>query len=287
MPKENMEQEGEGSLDFTMKIAERSEQELLPLKEDLAEWLSRVLKENITADNFMDRLENGVLVCKLAQIMQAAAGNVPKNGRSVKPLAPFAFKFHQNAKAGTFFARDNAAHFLQWCREIKVQDSVLFESDGLVLQRQPREVILCLLDVARVAADYGIEPPKLVKLEKEIDDEIAAEGAKKPELKLAVKKDKKVAKATSIDAEVARLSAKYGIRIERIKEGRYVVDGKINIFVRILRNHVMVRVGGGWDTLEHFLSRHDPNKVGRILTSTPHSCAHHHQLAGVACSAST
>lgn len=28
----------------------------------------------------------------------------------------------------------------------------------------------------------------------------------------------------------------------------------------------MVRVGGGWDTLEHFLSRHDPNKVGRILT---------------------
>lgn len=100
--------------------------------------------------------------------------------------------------------------------------------------------------------------------------------AKKPELKLAVKKDKKVAKATSIDAEVERLSAKYGIRIERIKEGRYVVDGKINIFVRILRNHVMVRVGGGWDTLEHFLSRHDPNKVGRILTSTPHSCAHHH-----------
>lgn len=199
-----MEQEGEGSLDFTMKIAERSEQELLPLKEDLAEWLSRVLQENITADNFMDRLENGVLVCKLAQIMQAATRNVPKNGRSVKPLASFTFKFHQNAKAGTFFARDNAAHFLQWCRQIKVQDSVLFESDGLVLQRQPREVILCLLDVGRVAADYGIEPPKLVKLEKEIDDEIAAEVAKKPELKLAVKKDKKVAKATSIDAEVTK-----------------------------------------------------------------------------------
>ena len=28
----------------------------------------------------------------------------------------------------------------------------------------------------------------------------------------------------------------------------------------------MVRVGGGWDTLEHFISRHDPNKIGRILT---------------------
>jgi len=28
----------------------------------------------------------------------------------------------------------------------------------------------------------------------------------------------------------------------------------------------MVRVGGGWDTLEHFISRHDPNKIGKILT---------------------
>jgi len=202
-----MEQAEEQNLDFTTRIAERSEQELLPLKEDLAEWLSRVLQKNITAYNLMDCLENGVLVCKLAQIVQTAARDCIKAGKSVKPLAPFTEKFHENAKAGTFFARDNAAHFLQWCRQIEVQDSVLFESDGLVLQKQPREVILCLLDVARVAADYGIEPPKLIKLEKEIDDEIAAEEEKKPDLK-AAKKEKKVSKAISIDAEVrSRYSA--------------------------------------------------------------------------------
>lgn len=28
--------------------------------------------------------------------------------------------------------------------------------------------------------------------------------------------------------------------------------------VKVLRNHVMVRVGGGWDTLGHYLERHDP-----------------------------
>ncbi len=27
---------------------------------------------------------------------------------------------------------------------------------------------------------------------------------------------------------------------------------------QILRNHVMVRVGGGWDTLQHYLYKHDP-----------------------------
>lgn len=33
--------------------------------------------------------------------------------------------------------------------------------------------------------------------------------------------------------QVARLASKYNVRIERIKEGRYIVDGKINIFVRV------------------------------------------------------
>lgn len=27
---------------------------------------------------------------------------------------------------------------------------------------------------------------------------------------------------------------------------------------KILRNHIMVRVGGGWDTLENYLNKHDP-----------------------------
>ena len=66
--------------------------------------------------------------------------------------------------------------------------------------------------------------------------------------------------------------AKQGI--ERLEEGKYRISGKI-VFVRVSRlndlltnrlrpyflqllrdRHVMVRVGGGWDTLEHFLSRH-------------------------------
>ena len=30
------------------------------------------------------------------------------------------------------------------------------------------------------------------------------------------------------------------------------------LFWQILRNHVMVRIGGGWDTLQNYLNRHDP-----------------------------
>lgn len=36
--------------------------------------------------------------------------------------------------------------------------------------------------------------------------------------------------------------------------------------------HMMVRVGGGWDTLEHFLARHDPCQVRTLnRESTPPS----------------
>ena len=60
-----------------------------------------------------------------------------------------------------------------------------------------------------------------------------------------------------------------------VSDGRYRIgDSKYLIFVRvgahrirdqrrasnfqILRHHVMVRVGGGWDTLQNFLDKHDP-----------------------------
>lgn len=37
--------------------------------------------------------------------------------------------------------------------------------------------------------------------------------------------------------------------------------------LQILRDHVMVRVGGGWDTLGHYLDKHDPCRCTSLCES--------------------
>lgn len=80
------------------------------------------------------------------------------------------------AKPGTFFARDNVSNFISWCRHgLGVLECLLFETDDLILRKNEKHVILCLLEVARRGAKLGMLAPMLVQLEREIDREIAAE----------------------------------------------------------------------------------------------------------------
>ncbi|XP_023238144.1 GAS2-like protein pickled eggs isoform X3 [Centruroides sculpturatus] len=158
--------------DLQKKIALKQEQHLIPLKEDLAEWLNKTLEiEEITADNFLYKLDNGVIVCHLAQLIQKRAEEYRKNGLTDEIVPTVKFKCWENAKSKSFYARDNAENFLKWCRKFGVHEAVIFESDGLVLHTQTRAVVLCLLELGRIAAKYGMEPPGLVKLEKEIEEQ--------------------------------------------------------------------------------------------------------------------
>ena len=51
-------------------------------------------------------------------------------------------------RAGSFFARDNIASFIGWCRnELEIPESVMFETNDLVLRYSEKNVILCLLEV--------------------------------------------------------------------------------------------------------------------------------------------
>ncbi|CAG2184104.1 unnamed protein product, partial [Oppiella nova] len=114
---------------------------------------------------------------------------IPINGVNYKglirhTLAPTTTKCWENAKSQSFYARDNVSNFLKWCRKFGVRDAVLFESklllshfhyansEDLVSHVNPRNVVLCLLEIARIACTkHSFSPaPGLVQFEQEIDE---------------------------------------------------------------------------------------------------------------------
>ncbi|KAI1298756.1 Growth arrest-specific protein 2 [Halotydeus destructor] len=376
------------TVEYSVRIAKLQEEYLIPLKEDLADWLNRVLgTKEIFVENFLEKLDNGVTVCKLARLIEAnctldvrheakSTLNSPRKGSDtlssgrhslmqtgndcnykkqnqrhsfdgigyvranddLVKINMMTAKIWENAKSQSFYARDNVCNFIRWCRYLGVREAVIFESEDLVLHNNQRNVVLCLLEVARIACTrYNFEiSPGLVDLEQEIDREIEREAQlvcgelasqfgqgqvspassattdRCPSLPLAtddsaagssedagcwssegLPSPRRSPSANSLVSSASMASSSvpsssgdhqgndnndqllisqldqkvmliaksfYGKKlrhgVQRLSEGKYRIAGKI-VFVRLLRDrHVMVRVGGGWDTLQHFLERH-------------------------------
>ncbi|XP_012273658.1 growth arrest-specific protein 2 isoform X2 [Orussus abietinus] len=345
--------------------------QLMPLQEDLADWINKTLNiDYITSDNFFESLDNGVVVCRLARVIQEKARSAVDAGKVKGPIPVIRGRCWEKAARRSFFSRDNMENFIQFCRRLGVHENLLFESDDLVLHGQPRNVILCLLEVARFAARYSVEPPGLVQLEREIaaeqerdlhclsdsgishsslvswqfqtrsptpaprpqpdkikhsssasevtatavrwldpsshatlesemrrsvsdngptgsdgvpsdttEDDWSRGSAEDPDEVLSpssspspspaeppehtgpiTELDRKVRQATEAMQRLCQCPSNKcsKLKVRKVGEGRYHIAGR-NVFIRLLKGrHMMVRVGGGWDTLDHFLTRHDP-----------------------------
>ncbi|XP_071945402.1 uncharacterized protein [Antedon mediterranea] len=264
---------------------------LFAMKEDLAEWLDNLYSIDIQPENFVEKLETGIVLCQHANSIkkQAVAWKEIQikntNGNSDLIQIPSEeVKYRGSAQPGTFVARDNISNFIYWCRHsLGVHDVLLFETDDLVMRKNIRSFILCLLEVARKGARFGMLVPMLIQLEQEIDREIASEvngessdaaddadvesepeqEPKRPDPpqkpRVVMTKQDLMSLDEMVRDLVSRCSCPNQFPMIRVAEGKYRIgDSKTKIYVRILRNHVMVRVGGGWDTLEHYLDKHDP-----------------------------
>ncbi|PKK17331.1 growth arrest-specific 2 like 1, partial [Columba livia] len=191
----------------------------------------------------------------------------------------------KNVAPGSFVARDNVSNFIQWCRQdLGIQDVLMFETNDLVLKKNEKNFVLCLLEVARRGSKFGMLAPMLIQMEEEIEEEMRDQMAFGV---LGTRQEIRDHQASpypgrarpialcdlkNLDELVREIlgccSCPSQFPMVKVSEGKYKVgDSSTLIFVRVLRSHVMVRVGGGWDTLEHYLDKHDPCRCSSLASS--------------------
>lgn len=148
---------------------------MVAMREDLAPWISRISSLEITVETLMEDLDTGVVLCRLANAIQRTGEDFLLHHCSISrrafPPCGVTYK-ERTAFRGSFIARDNVANFIRWCRELGVSDVIMFETEDLVLHKNEKSVILTLMEVARLSVKFGVEPPDLVRMENEIDQEI-------------------------------------------------------------------------------------------------------------------
>ena len=94
-------------------------------------------------------------------------------------------KYRSDARPETFNARDNVSQFIKWARRVAgVREVLMFESDDLILRKNEKNFLLCLLEIARFGAKFGVSVPAIIKLEDEIEREIERDKQKTEKLSI-------------------------------------------------------------------------------------------------------
>nr|KAF6465212.1 growth arrest specific 2 like 1 [Rousettus aegyptiacus] len=275
-----------GSAAKSVRPFRSSEAYVEAMKEDLAEWLNALYGLGLPGggDGFLTGLATGTTLCQHANAVTEAARALA----APRPARGVAFQMHSVAP-GSFMARDNVATFIGWCRtELGVPEVLMFETEDLVLRKNEKSVVLCLLEVARRGARLGLLAPRLVQFEQEIERELRA-APSAPNAPAAEEDTEETATACGVPSRGPRMTPSDLRNLDelvreilghctcpdqfpmiKVSEGKYRVgDSSLLIFVRVLRSHVMVRVGGGWDTLEHYLDKHDPCRCSSTAHRPP------------------
>ena len=122
-----------------------------------------------------------------------------------------------------FHMRDNVTRFITWVRQLGVGPSVLFEADDVVAHKNEKNVLYCLMELARI--QNGVEPPRLIQMERLIDSGQVALGTEAEERN-----------ALQLIRNVLVRMRYHDDRVERVGPGRYDIADLGVLNIGILRS---------------------------------------------------
>ncbi|NXU77933.1 GA2L2 protein, partial [Oreotrochilus melanogaster] len=225
------------------------EQYLCAMKEDLAEWLKELYDLDIEVGTFLEVLETGAVLCShannITHVAKEFASACPGGARHLR-LPAAGVTCNLTAQPGTFQARDNISNFIQWCRkEMDIKDVLMFETEDLVLRKNEKNFVLCLLELARRAARFGMRPPTLIQLEEEIEEELREELELPSTDTQLSRPPRKPRDLNNLDQMVQHLVSRCTCPVQfpmvKISEGKYRVgDSDTLIFVRVSLLHPLL-----------------------------------------------
>jgi hypothetical protein len=137
----------------------KSEIDLFEKKTALVEWINFILVLNqLSVDNFFFLLENGCYLCELANYI---IEEINKKSEIITSK----LKINIACESGSSKAMDNISNFINWCNNaVKIKNYCMFETNDLLLSKNSKNIIICLIEVARFANLHGLWLPTRLKL---------------------------------------------------------------------------------------------------------------------------
>eukprot|EP00056_Hartaetosiga_gracilis_P010630 m.158664 g.158664 ORF g.158664 m.158664 type:complete len:1634 (+) comp13356_c0_seq6:118-5019(+) len=230
----------------------------------VAEWMNSLLDTHLTPDTLMENLRDGKLLCSLANIIDEVEEGLreieekegPSDERVItrehQDMTDFVANrelmevhYLDEATPGSEEATSNITAFIEWAESLGIKYPAVFEKDDLTEDEDHRRVAEGILDIAyRVR---GLPLPEEVEVHRQSAQVI------EPAQYQHVKGDAVDEKVAEVLHFIPQMSAK----LKRVAKGKYKLgnDNRI-LLMRVLRDQVMVRVGGGWMDLQEYLVSH-------------------------------
>eukprot|EP01114_Cavostelium_apophysatum_P015535 TRINITY_DN4249_c0_g1_i1.p1 TRINITY_DN4249_c0_g1~~TRINITY_DN4249_c0_g1_i1.p1 ORF type:complete len:916 (+),score=312.20 TRINITY_DN4249_c0_g1_i1:107-2854(+) len=179
---------------FTILRQSNTNLELITKQTEAQEWMQNVLGVQFPTEDFGKSIEDGTLLCRLANAIQPGIIKRINNGSTLK-----------------FKMIENITNFINACKTLKIPPIVIFHETDLYERRNMMKVVNCIHVIAEVAAKNGFQP----RMEKFMPDDwtaqntvanqnIAPSGGISPRRSRGMPppREKKTVKISAIEAEL-------------------------------------------------------------------------------------